>query len=119
MAKAEVHAGVCGHSADIEVRRTSKETVQVKIDSACEMLTAMNEELASVKWRGRGHQVFRPIPESAVYQAAGCHLRHSGCPVPAAIIKAIEVEVGIALPRDVTIRIYENGAGPNVSKAKE
>lgn len=108
MAKAEVHAGVCGYSADIEVRQVSKDTVQVKIHSACEMLTAMNDDLATVKWRGKGHRVFRSIPESAIYRAAGCHIRHSGCPIPAAIIKAIEVEVGVALPRDVTIRIYED-----------
>ncbi len=108
MAKAEVYAGDCGHSAMVEVRQVSKDTVQVKIHSACEMLTAMNDDLAAVKWRGKGHQVFRPIPESAVYRSAGCHIRHPGCPIPAAIIKAIEVEVGVALARDVTIRIYED-----------
>lgn len=108
MAKAEVYVGDCGHSAVVEVRRLSKDTVQVKIHSACEMLTAMNDDLAAVRWRGKDHQVFRPIPESAIYRSAGCHIRHPGCPIPAAIIKAIEVEVGVALARDVTIRIYED-----------
>ena len=111
MTKAEVYAGDCGYSAVIEVHRVSKDTVQVKLHSACEMLTAMNDDLAAVKWRGKGHQVFRPIPESAIYRSAGCHIRHPGCPIPAAIIKAIEVEVGVALPQDVTIRVYADGRG--------
>lgn len=119
MAKAEVHAGDCGYSAVIEACRASKDTVQVKLHSACEMLTAMNDDLATVKWRGKGHEVFRPIPESAIYRSAGCHIRHPGCPVPAAIIKAIEVEVGVALARDVTIRIFENGTEPELSGGAE
>lgn len=107
MARAEVDAGICGYTATIEARQTSRDTVAVHIESACEMITAMNEELAAVKWRGKEHQVFRRIPESAVYKCAGCHIRHTGCPVPTAIVKVIEVEVGVALPRDVTIRIYK------------
>ncbi|HBY96483.1 MAG TPA: hypothetical protein DEP84_21485 [Chloroflexi bacterium] len=109
MARAEVDAGACGYSAVITVRQISKDSVQVQIESACEMLTAMNEELAALKWRGKDHQVFRRIPESAIYRCASCHIRHTGCPVPGAIIKAIEVEVGAAVPRDVTIRISKDG----------
>jgi hypothetical protein len=43
------------------------------------------------------------MTESVVYQSAARHIRHTACPIPAAILKAIEVEVGIALPQDVTI----------------
>ncbi|MBI4771144.1 MAG: hypothetical protein HY784_12220, partial [Chloroflexi bacterium] len=57
-----------------------------------------------LQWKGKGHQVFRPMDESAVYQSAARHIRHTACPIPAAILKAIEVEVGIALPRDVHIQ---------------
>lgn len=119
MARAEVDAGVCGHSAIIEVHQISRDTVQVHIESACEMLTAMNPELAALKWRGKGHEVFRRLPESTIYQCAGCHIRHSGCPVPAAIIKTIEVEVGVAVPRDVSIRIYRDGDTSNRSSQTE
>jgi hypothetical protein len=30
---------------------------------------------------------------------------HSACPVPVGIIKAVEVEAGLALPADVSIKI--------------
>ncbi|MBI4316389.1 MAG: hypothetical protein HY679_10665, partial [Chloroflexi bacterium] len=36
---------------------------------------------------------------------------HTACPIPAAILKAIEVEVGIALPKDVTITFSSLAVG--------
>ena len=33
------------------------------------------------------------------------HCAHAACPVPVGIVKAIEVEAGLALPADVTIKI--------------
>jgi hypothetical protein len=33
------------------------------------------------------------------------HCAHAACPVPVGIIKAIEVEAGLALPADVIIKI--------------
>ena len=77
--------------------------VRVVITSACDQITAMNPDLSRVQWKGKGHLVFKRMTESAIYQSAARHIRHTACPIPAAILKAIEVEVGIALPKDVTI----------------
>ena len=33
------------------------------------------------------------------------HCTHAACPVPVSIIKAVEVEAGLALPTDVTIQL--------------
>ena len=85
--------------------------VQVFITSACDQITAMNPDLARVQWKGKGHAVFKRMTESAVYQSAAQHIRHTACPIPAAILKAIEVEVGIALPKDVTITFSSPAAG--------
>ncbi len=104
MTRAEVTAGVCGHSAVIAATRLDDRSVRVSIESECEQIAAMNPELACLQWKGKGHEVFKRMPESAIYQAAARHIRHTACPVPAAILKAIEVEVGLALPRDVTIK---------------
>ena len=99
----EVYAGVCGHSAVIDVTKVDDTHVQVVITSACDQITAMNPDLAQVQWKGKGHEVFKRMTESAVFQSAAKHIRHTACPIPTAILKAIEVEVGIALPKDVTI----------------
>lgn len=103
MARAEVFAGICGHSVVIEVTKVDEAHVQVVIHSECDQITAMNPDLACLQWKGKGHEVFRRMTESAVYQSAAKHIRHTACPIPSAILKAIEVEVGIALPQDVTI----------------
>jgi hypothetical protein len=113
----EVYAGVCGHSAVIDVTKVDDTHVQVVITSACDEITAMNPDLARVQWKGKGHEVFKRMTESAVYQSAAKHIRHTACPIPTAILKAIEVEVGIALPKDVTITF--SSPAPNGSPTDE
>jgi hypothetical protein len=102
MSKVVVDAGICGFKAAVHARKSGDWSVQVQISSGCEMLTNMNPELAEVNWR-RG--VFGRIQDCTIYALASRHIRHTACPVPAAIIMAIEVETGLALPADVTMRI--------------
>ncbi len=117
MTRIEVYAGVCGHSATIDVTKVDEAHVQVVISSVCDQITAMNPDLARVQWKGKGHEVFKRMTESAVYQSAARHIRHTACPIPTAILKAIEVEVGIALPKDVTITF--SSPAPNGSPTDE
>ena len=109
MARAKVYAGDCGLSATINVSRVDKRHVGVVVQSECEQITAMNPDLAGLQWKGKGNCVFTRITDSAVYQSAARHIRHPACPVPAAILKAIEIEVGIATPKDVSIELSANG----------
>ena len=102
--RVEVFAGICGHSAVIEIKKVDETHVQVLIHSECDQITNMNPDLANLQWKGKGHEVFRRMTDSTVYQSAAKHIRHTACPVPAAILKAIEVETGVALPKDVTIK---------------
>jgi len=95
-----VDGGACGFTATIEVEKMDRHTVRVAIRSECEQIVAMNLDLAELNWR-RG--VFCQIADSRVYQSASQHLKHAACPIPGAILKAIEVEVGIALAKDVII----------------
>lgn len=44
-----------------------------------------------------------PIQENPVYEKAGKSGLHSSCPIPCALIKAAEVELGLALCRDIRI----------------
>lgn len=45
------------------------------------------------------------ITETDTYKLAAKHLPHAACPVPCAIIKAVEVAGGLGLKRDVNIHI--------------
>ena len=103
MRSLEVQAGACGYTAKITIHQVDEHHVRVEIDSLCDQITAMNRDLECLQWKGKGHEVFRPMNDSAVYRSASTHIRHTACPIPSAILKAIEVEVGAALPKDVTI----------------
>ena len=117
MAQSEVYAGICECTARIIVKQLDNKHVQAVVHSECDQITAMNPDLARIQWKGRGHEVFGRMTDSVVYQSAAKHIRHTGCPIPSAILKTIEVEVGTALPEDVTIRfIYSNSdVGPDSS----
>ena len=98
----EVQAGACGYSAKITIHPVDDRHVRVEIESLCDQITAMTPDLACLQWKGKGHEVFRPMNDSAVYRSASENIRHTACPIPSAILKAIEVEVGAALPKEVT-----------------
>lgn len=111
MTRVEVSAGDCGHSAVIDVEKLDDRHVRVVLRSKCEQITAMNPALEHLQWKGKGHEVFGRMIESAVYRSASEQIRHTACPVPVAILKAIEAEVGLALPKDVTITFTSENSG--------
>lgn len=101
MAKAEIHAGVCGFSTTVETKMEGK-VCKVAIQSGCAAIQRMAQELTEVNpyqeisWR-------RATPQTMEMAAKYC--THAACPVPVGIIKAIEVESKLALPVDVVIKI--------------
>ncbi|MFW6116043.1 MAG: DUF6951 family protein [Chloroflexota bacterium] len=102
MTKAEVFAGVCGFTTTIEAVRDGRGRVRLHIQSGCTAVQRLARELDQV-------DPFREIafgddgPET-LRVAARCQC-HTACPVPAGIIKTVEVEAGLALPADAIIRM--------------
>lgn len=97
-------AGICGFTAIIKAEKTGKNRVRIKVFCPCEMIKGMDRELRQINVTS---DVFLKISDSVVYQLASKHIRHTACPVPAAILKAAEVEMGLALPKDVTMKIVK------------
>ena len=101
MTKAEIMAGICGFSTRVDARAEGA-ACALSIESECEHVRQMGELLTEVDpfreitYRGEG-----PL---TLQVAADC-CRHPACPVPAGILKAIEVESGLALPADVAISL--------------
>ncbi len=102
MSKVTVEAGVCGFATEIETLINDSQQVVLKIDSQCPNIRALAEDYNLSEGMT---EVFMPFGESPLFQAAKRHLKHSACPIPSAIMKAIEVTCGLALPRDVTMKI--------------
>ncbi len=101
MATAHVDAGICGFTTTVHTAGEGR-ALKVTIESDCEHIRKLAAALTEVdpfreiSFRGDG-----PV----TYELARLHCAHAACPVPTGILKAIEVEAGLALPRDVTITV--------------
>ncbi|MBI4975908.1 MAG: hypothetical protein HZC28_00405 [Spirochaetes bacterium] len=102
MVNVAVDPGICGLPSVIHAESSDMQTVHVTIDSECPSIKALEAELSAVEGYG---VTFAKFSASAVYQAADKHFKHAACPVPAAIVKAVEVACNLALPKDVTFTI--------------
>jgi len=99
-----VEAGVCGFVTDIEVQKRDKQHMDVRVLTKCDMIAAWAEELGVINWM----ENLKSMKHSFIFQCASSHIRHAACPVPVALLKAVEVEAGLALAADVTISFLEH-----------
>jgi len=105
VAKADIDAGICGFHTTCIATKNGDGTVNLSIESECKAVMKLAEQLQNVDpfkevfWR-------RSLPRTHEL-APGC-LSHPACPVPSGIIKAIEVEAGLALPKDATIKVSKS-----------
>jgi len=100
--RVEIKAGVCGFTTLVEVERIGGE-LRVSVSSGCSMVTRLGERLGPLR---PIHAAAR-ILENPVHRAADGCIAHPACPVVAGILKAIEVETGVAVPEDSWIRFRE------------
>ena len=99
MTRIVIHPGICGFTAIVEVRKISRRKVIVSIVSQCEKVSQMSETIKEMD----GMEAVKPLLTCAIYQQAGEAKLHTSCPVPSGILKAIEVETGLALPKDISM----------------
>jgi len=101
MAKAIISAGICGFTTRVTARQDGRRCA-LSIESDCADIQKLAAELKQVdpyqeiSFRGEGPLTFRAFKKCCL---------HPACPVPAGIIKAVEVAAGLALPMNVSIEI--------------
>ena len=97
-----VEAGVCGHTATIKAEKTEGYTVRVEIESSCQHVQKIAPEPIEVDaLRQIGLRAGLP----SLLESAYANCAHAACPVPSALIKAVEVAAGLALPGNVSMKI--------------
>jgi len=106
MVKVTVEPGVCGHQTRIKVLAKDHLNVKVELESECEHIDNMGRELNDVD---AYRECFTSRDNSLIHQIASKHCQHSGCPVPMAIIKGIEVAVGKEKAEDVHVHLEKDG----------
>lgn len=100
LTRATVEPGICGFPCVIEARKEDPRTVSIKIfGSECNQIKKLAEQLSRMTLQ----ELFMPVtrnPAFVLAQKSGCH---ASCVVPVAVLKAVEVAMEMALPRNVTI----------------
>ena len=94
-----VNAGACGYSVTIKAKKNKNGTITLSLDTDCKMVTKMLEDIAVVD-RLAALTGFQNNP---VYRSAAKHIKHVACSVPSGILKAIELEAGLNVQKDVGI----------------
>lgn len=97
MTRIIIDSGICGFKVEIRAKKKKDKKIEISIDTECEMVKKMFEDIEILDMMA----AFTGYLSNPVYVSAAKHIRHIACPVPAGILKAIEVESGIALPGDV------------------
>lgn len=102
MTEVEVFSGICGFKTTIRVEKGEKRhTATCVMESDCPNHKKVAKILEPATFNMMD-ELFKK-GESQVLNACQGIVPHVSCPVPAAVLKALEVGVGLALPADATI----------------
>lgn len=103
--KVEVDPGVCKMKT-VVTAKTADDFVSIKFDveSDCPHVRDLAAKIGDVD---PYTAVSAPFPENQIYVCAGQTLPHAACPVPCAMVKAMEVASGLGLKRDVVLTITD------------
>lgn len=103
-----VSPGACGFTCLIRANQSGRRSVSIAIeDSACDQIRRLSERVTALSLK----ELFMPLTRNPVYAAAqscGCH---ASCVIPAAVLKAAEVCMGMAVARDVEMCFGCSGEG--------
>ena len=98
MKKLKVNPGVCGLQCIVTAETNEDDEVIITAETNCaavkQMIAALDQPLDAME------VCFCKPGTGPVYEAA-VNLLHTACPLPSAILKCIEAEAGMALPKGV------------------
>ena len=101
----KVAAGICGFHSEISASSQEGRQVDIVFRTDCPNLKPLEEELTQVD---AFKECFAKVGDSPVFHLARKYCKHAACPVPTAIIKAVEVAGKLALPKDVVIEFVDD-----------
>jgi hypothetical protein len=104
LAKAEIFPGICGFLT-VVVATAEGKACNLAITSDCKAIQHLAEELTQVV---PYEEISSRRATPQALQMGLKHCIHAACPVPVGIIKVVEVEAKLALPVDVTIKLWKS-----------
>ncbi len=110
MTKVEVYAGICGFTTHIEAQDRGGYKASLSLDSECPNWIKVNEifkdqdiEVMKELFKDKATGTLN----SKVLDVSLKTIPHVSCPVISGVLKALEVSVGLALPKDASIKFTE------------
>ena len=105
MAKAIIDSGICGFITEVVTSKGEKGKIKVDIKTDCPNYKKVALEYLEVD---PFKEVLVRIGKTLICELSNKYSPHPCCPIPSGILKAIEVEAGLALPKDVSIKIEKS-----------
>lgn len=102
MSHAEIKSGICGFTTQVTTCSLGNYQIEISIKSDCPDIKKIAETVEQVN--ALKEISFRQ-GDPEIIQAGKTYCSHASCPVPVGILKAVEVEAGLALPENVRIRL--------------
>lgn len=99
-----VKAGQCNQETTVEARRVDMTHVAIEFVTTCEHIQKLAEELKTLDI---AHEMSANLLDTEVYRMAERFVCRNSCIVPAAILKALEVEANIFLPAQSQIEFVD------------
>jgi len=101
--KTKVEPGICGFNADIEAEVRDYQFVTLKVNSSCENIIKIAQNLKEFD----AYNEIRDGFNGELYKIVRENLKGccSGCAIPIGLFKSMQVAAGIALPKDISIKI--------------
>ena len=107
MTRLLINPGACGMQVQVDVEQKDKKTFSLTVTSECSMVQKLGQQVSELT----SMDAFKQLVENPVYIKGAACLKHAACPVPCGILKALEVEAGLNVPRDVTMSFVKETAG--------
>lgn len=102
MAKATIHAGICGFTTVVQADCNDDQEASFTLHTDCPNYRPID----GVTYTEDAFKLcFTKVGEGFIYETLRPHCVHGACPVPSGVIKAVEVAAGIALPKDAIIEV--------------
>jgi hypothetical protein len=103
MTRVAINSGICGFSTTVTVERARNKKVRIILETECEVVMKMQEDIKTLD----AMSLFSGFLNNPVIRCAAQNLKHAACPVPSGILKAVEVEAGLCLPKNAAIVFIE------------
>ena len=108
-AKVDIDAGVCGFHTRAVATSQDGQFVKFNIETDCDTIRNL-AEVINEKDMVDSFAEISPVNESVILTTAQSTLKGccAGCAVPVGLFKAMQVAAGLALPKDITIKLTKD-----------